>query len=135
MYLNQQAPHLNAKSIIRNLKVKSVECNLTLPTIGVARPSDVIHLLDMSFDKTVMYRRKNVDIRCAKSNTCCLFSKPKAYCLKAYDKHHIQCSYSTISTDRYFVTGSAGSGKTGSSHNGAPIEELAAALKSRLTSD
>ena len=43
------------------------------------------------------------------------------------------CDYSIISVDGYFVTGAAGGGKTGSSHNGAPIKELAETLKSLIS--
>ena len=45
------------------------------------------------------------------------------------------CAYSIVSIDGYFVTGAAGGGKTGSSHNGAPIQQLAETLKSLVTSD
>ncbi len=45
------------------------------------------------------------------------------------------CAYSMISVDGYFVTGAQGGGKTGSSHTGAPIEELAEELLLLLTTD
>lgn len=73
---------------INNLKVTALETNITLPCVGGATPSDVIHLLDMVLDRTVVYRKRKS--KCEKANTGIQYTKPKEYRLKCYDKENEQ---------------------------------------------
>lgn len=77
---------------IYHMRVRAMECNLTLPCVGGAKPSDVIALLDLSLDKTVLFRKQKEKEKCGKVNTGCLYSKPKEYKLKVYDKTEEQHS-------------------------------------------
>ena len=87
--------HLKCQAIdecLYHMKVRAMECNLTLPCVGGAKPSDVIALLDLSLDKTVLFRKQKEKAKCGKVNTGCLYSKPKEYKLKVYDKTEEQHS-------------------------------------------
>lgn len=85
-YLQKHLQSQYSDEFIDNLKVVSLEVNLTLPCVGGATPSDVIHLMDMALDKTVVFRKRKPNSKCDKVNTSCLYSKPKEYRLKIYDK-------------------------------------------------
>lgn len=85
-YLQKHLQSQYSDEFIDNLKVVSLEVNLTLPCSGGATPSDVIHLMDMALDKTVVFRKRKPNSKCDKVNTSCLYSKPKEYRLKIYDK-------------------------------------------------
>lgn len=85
-YLQKHLQSRYSDKFINELKVVSLEVNLTLPTVGGATPSDVIHLMDMALDQTVVFRKRKADSKCDKVNTSCLYSKPKEYRLKIYDK-------------------------------------------------
>lgn len=85
-YLQKHLQNQYSDVFINNLKVVSLEVNLTLPCVGGATPSDVIHLMDMALDKTVVFRKRKPTCKCDKVNTSCLYSKPKEYRLKIYDK-------------------------------------------------
>lgn len=85
-YLRKNLQNRYSDEYINNLKVTALECNITLPCISGATPSDVIHLLDMSLDRTVTFRKRKVSSKCEKSNTGVQYTKPKEYRLKIYDK-------------------------------------------------
>lgn len=85
-YLQKHLQSQYSDEFIDKLKVVSLEVNLTLPCVGGATPSDVIHLMDMALDKTVVFRKRKPNSKCDKVNTSCLYSKPKEYRLKIYDK-------------------------------------------------
>lgn len=85
-YLQKHLQNQYSDKFIDDLKVVSLEVNLTLPCISGATPSDVIHLMDMALDKTVVFRKRKSASKCDKVNTSCLYSKPKEYRLKIYDK-------------------------------------------------
>lgn len=85
-YLQKHLQSQYSDKFIDDLKVVSLEVNLTLPTVSGAVPSDVIHLIDMALDKTVVFRKRKPNSKCGKVNTSCLYSKPKEYRLKIYDK-------------------------------------------------
>lgn len=85
-YLQKHLQSQYSDEFIDNLKVVSLEVNLTLPCVGGATPSDVIHLMDMALDKTVVFRKRKPNSKCDKVNTSCLYSRPKEYRLKIYDK-------------------------------------------------
>lgn len=85
-YLQKHLQSQYSDEFIDNLKVVSLEVNLTLKTVGGATPSDVIHLMDMALDKTVVFRKRKPNSKCSKVDTSCLYSKPKEYRIKIYDK-------------------------------------------------
>lgn len=89
-YLQKHLQNQYSDKFIDDLKVVSLEVNLTLPCVGGATPSDVIHLMDMALDRTVVFRKRKPDSKCGKVNTSCLYSKPKEYRLKIYDKTYEQ---------------------------------------------
>lgn len=71
---------------IDNLKVTSLEVNITRPCTGKATQSDMVHLFDMVFDRTTVYRERRVGSKCAKVNTGVIYDKKHQYQLKVYDK-------------------------------------------------
>lgn len=83
-YLTKGLSGKFTEEFIDNLKVTSLETNITLPCVGGATPSDVIHLLDMALDRTIIFRKKKA--KCKKVNTGVQYTKPKEYRLKIYDK-------------------------------------------------
>lgn len=85
-YLQKNLEDRYSDDLIQNMRVKALECNLTLPTAGKATPSDVIALLDLALDKTVVFRRRKPQSAYEKMNTSCLYSKPREFCLKVYSK-------------------------------------------------
>lgn len=85
-YLQKHLQNKYSDKYVDDLKVVSLEVNLTLPCVGGATPSDVIHLMDMALDKTVVFRKRKPNSKCNKDNTSCLYSKQKEYRLKIYDK-------------------------------------------------
>lgn len=89
-YLKEQLQDKYSDEFVSNLKVTSAECNITAQTVGGASPSDVIHLIDQVLDKTVVFRKRKASSKCDKVSTACLYSKPKEYRLKIYDKSEEQ---------------------------------------------
>lgn len=85
-YLRKHLANRYSNEFINNMKVMALECNITLPVLGGATPSDVIALFDLALDKTMIFRKRKSQARCEKLNTGCLYSKPKEYKLKIYDK-------------------------------------------------
>lgn len=85
-YLRKHLQHQYSDEFIKNLKVTALEVNITLPCVGTATPSDVIHLLDMALDRTVVFRKRKTSSKCDKANTGVQYTKPKEYRLKIYDK-------------------------------------------------
>lgn len=83
-YLRKGLSGKYSDEYIDNLKVTSLETNITLPCVSGATPSDVIHLLDMVLDRTVVYRKRKS--KCEKADTGVQYTKPKEYRLKIYDK-------------------------------------------------
>lgn len=78
--------HLEGRYSEEMMTVTGVEVNVTMPCVGGATPSEVISLLDLALDKTVVFRKHKWPLKYEKVNTGCLFSKPKEYRLKIYDK-------------------------------------------------
>ena len=95
-YIKKYIPGMNIRPFLQTLKVKSVECNLTLPCVKNAVSSDVIHLIDMSLDRTVVFRKRKVTSTCEKFNTSCLYTKPKEYRIKIYDKTDEQRTHGNL---------------------------------------
>ena len=85
-YLQEHLQDKYSDEFASNMKVTALECNITLPCVGGATSSDVIHLLDMSLDRTVTFRKRKRCSKCEKVNTGVQFTKPKEYRLKIYDK-------------------------------------------------
>ena len=81
-HLSGQAP----ERVIQNTQVKSLECNITLPCVGKATPSAVVALFDLAFNRTVLFRKQRENVQYEKVNMSCLYTKPKKYRLKIYDK-------------------------------------------------
>lgn len=75
-----------SEKYIDNLKVTSLEVNLTLPCTGKATQSDMVHLFDMVFDRTTVYRERRVGSKCGKVNTGVVYDKKHNWQLKIYDK-------------------------------------------------
>lgn len=75
-----------SEKFIDNLKVTSLEVNITLPCVGKATPSDMVHLFDSVFDKTNVYRERKAGSRCEKVNTGVIYDKKHQYQIKIYDK-------------------------------------------------
>lgn len=75
-----------SEKYIDDLKVTSLEVNITLPCVGMATQSDMVHLFDMVFDKTTVYRERRGSSMCLKSNTGVVYDKKHQYQLKIYDK-------------------------------------------------
>ena len=73
-HLSGQAP----ERVIQNTQVKSLECNITLPC--------VVALFDLAFNRTVLFREQRENVQYEKVNMSCLYTKPKKYRLKIYDK-------------------------------------------------
>lgn len=89
-YLKKHLQKKYSDEYINDLKVTALETNLTLACCNGATPSDVLHLLDMSLDKTILYRKRKGISKCEKANTSCLYCKPKEYRIKVYDKTNEQ---------------------------------------------
>lgn len=85
-YLQKHLCDKYSSEYIKNLWVTALEMNITLPCIKNATPSDVVHLFDMAFDKTMVFRKRKATSKCDKVNTGILYAKPKEYRLKIYDK-------------------------------------------------
>lgn len=85
-YLRKTLKENYSEAYIQNMKVTALECNITLPTLGGATPSDVITLFDLALDKTMIFRKRYLRSGYKKRNIGFLFSKPKEYRLKIYDK-------------------------------------------------
>lgn len=85
-YLQKYLQKNYSETFIRNMKVTALECNITLPTLGGATPSDVIALFDLALDKTMVFRKRTNQLGYGKKNTGCAYSRPKEYRLKIYDK-------------------------------------------------
>lgn len=81
-HLSGQAP----ERVIQNIQVKSLECNITLPCVGKATPSDMIGLFELAFNRTVLFRERKEKARYEKVNTSWRHTEPKKYHLKIYDK-------------------------------------------------
>lgn len=75
-----------SEKYIDDLKVTSLEVNITLPCAGKATQSDMVHLFDMVFDKTNVYRERKPGSKCEKVNTGVIYDKKHQYQLKVYDK-------------------------------------------------
>lgn len=75
-----------SEEYINNLKVTSLEVNVTRPCVGKATPTDMAHLFDMVFDNTKVYRERKLGSKCEKVNTGVVYEKKHEYQLKIYDK-------------------------------------------------
>lgn len=85
-YLKKHLQEQYSEEYVNGLTVTKLECNITLPCVNGASPSDVINLFECALDKTVLHRqRKNKDSH-NKITTSCNYTKRKEYCLKIYDK-------------------------------------------------
>ncbi len=76
-YLQKHLANRYSDEFISNMKVTALECNITLPVMEGATPSDVIALFDLALDKTMIFRKRKSQARYEKINTGCLYSKPK----------------------------------------------------------
>lgn len=85
-YLQKHLKDRYSDEMIQAMAVKSLEVNVTIPCVGGATPSDVIALIDLALDKTMVFRKRKSQGKYEKVNTGCLFSKPKEYRVKVYDK-------------------------------------------------
>ena len=98
-YLQENLQSKYSEEFISGLKVTALECNITLPCVDGATPSDVIHLLDMSLDRTVVFRKRKVCSKCEKANTGVQYTRPKEYRLKIYDKTDEQRTKGNLSVE------------------------------------
>lgn len=89
-YLQKHLKDRYSDEMIQAMAVKSLEVNVTIPCVGGATPSDVIALIDLALDKTMVFRKRKSQGKYEKVNTGCLFSKPKEYRVKVYDKSEEQ---------------------------------------------
>lgn len=71
---------------IDDLRVTSLEVNVTRPCLGRATPSDMAHLFDMVFDRATVYKERKSNSKCEKENTGIAYEKKHEYQLKIYDK-------------------------------------------------
>lgn len=85
-YLQKHLKDRYSDEMIQAMAVRSLEVNVTIPCVGGATPSDVIALLDLALDKTMVFRKRKSPDKYEKANAGCLFSKPREYRLKIYDK-------------------------------------------------
>lgn len=85
-YLQKHLQDHYSDEIIQNMRVKELEIGITLSSVDGATPSDVIALLDMALDRTLLFRKHKWPSGYEKKNIGCLYSKPKLYKFKAYDK-------------------------------------------------
>lgn len=99
-YLRKHLENRYSDDFINNMKVTALECNITLPTLGEATPSDVIALFDLALDKTMIFRKRKLQSRYEKMNTGCLYSKPKEYKLKIYDKTEEQREKGNLTVEK-----------------------------------
>lgn len=89
-YLQKHLKERYSDEMIQNMAVKALEVNVTIPCVGGATPSDVIALIDLALDKTMVFRKRKTQGKYKKVNTGCLFSKSKEYRVKVYDKSEEQ---------------------------------------------
>lgn len=89
-YLKKYLQDMYSDEYVNNLVVKQLECNLTLPCVKGAIPSDVINLFEHALDKTVLHKQRKNKRTHDKIPTSCYYVKPKEYCLKIYDKSQEQ---------------------------------------------
>lgn len=99
-YLRKHLASWYSDEFIDNMKVTALECNITLPVLGGATPSDVIALFDLALDKTVVFRKRKSKMRYEKMNTGCLYSKPKEYRLKIYNKTEEQHEKGNLAVEK-----------------------------------
>lgn len=85
-YIQRHLSGQTPERVIQNVRVKSLECNITLPCEGEATPSAVVTLFDLAFNRTVLFRKQRENVQYEKVNMSCLYTKPKKYRLKIYDK-------------------------------------------------
>lgn len=57
-FLDEHLHWFNYKKFIENLKLKDLECNITLPCVGKAKQSDVIAFFDLVPTETLLRRVK-----------------------------------------------------------------------------
>lgn len=85
-YLKKNLGSKYEDKYIEDSRVTSLEVNVTRPCIGKATPSDMVHLFDMIFDKTKVYRERKPSSKCRKVNTGIMYEKKHEFQLKIYDK-------------------------------------------------
>ncbi len=85
-YLKRHLQGQYSEEYINGLTVTKLECNITLPCVKGASPSDVINLFECALDKTVLHRQRKTKDNHDKIATSCYYTKRKEYCLKIYDK-------------------------------------------------
>lgn len=85
-YLKKHLQEHYSEEYINGLTVKKMECNITLPCVNGASPSDVINLFERAFDKTVLHKQRKNRGGHDKISTSCYYTKHDTYCLKIYDK-------------------------------------------------
>lgn len=99
-YLRKHLTNRYSDEFINNMKVTALECNITLPVLDGATPSDVIALFDLALDKTMVFRKRKSQARYEKVNTGCLYSKPKEYRLKIYNKTEEQYEKGNLTVEK-----------------------------------
>lgn len=85
-YLKKHLQGQYSEEYINGLTVTKLECNITLPCVKGASPSDVINLFEHALDKTVLHKQRKSKNSHNKIATSCFYTKRKEYCLKIYDK-------------------------------------------------
>lgn len=85
-YLKRHLQGQYSEEYINGLTVTKLECNITLPCVNGASPSDVINLFEQALDKTVLHKQRKTKDTHNKIATSCYYTKRKEYCLKIYDK-------------------------------------------------
>lgn len=92
-FLDEHLPWINYEKFIENLKLKDLECNITLPCVGKAKQSDVIAFFDLVPTETLLRRVNISKTNYKKKNTGCTFRKEHEYNVKIYDKSEEQISH------------------------------------------
>lgn len=71
---------------VDNLKVTSLEVNVTLPCVGKATPSDMEHFLLKAFGKSIVYTDRKPGTRCGTEYATLLHNEEHRFRVKAYNK-------------------------------------------------
>ena len=98
-YLKKHLQEKYSDEYISNLVVKKLECNLTLPCVNGAVPSEVINLFEHALDKIVLHKQRKNKRTHDKISTSCYYVKSKEYCLKIYDKSQEQREKGNLSVE------------------------------------
>ena len=84
--LQEQLQDKYSDEYIQKLRITRIEVNITLPCVGKATPSSMVHLFDMALDRTKVYRKRKKGSKCKKENMGIVYEREHYHVLKLYDK-------------------------------------------------